>query len=83
MAQNDTTGREDREFKEDLEKIIQLPGDILTTCIDLISDSLDPGQVFEDYQLLEYVHGKFEPEDVFNYMELSQWAEENGFSKDG
>ena len=30
-------------------------------------------------QVLEWVAGNFDPEDVYGYARLEQWAEHNGF----
>lgn len=33
-------------------------------------------------EVLEWVQDRFRPDDIFKEKELSDWAEENGFTKD-
>ena len=42
----------------------------------------DPVDVYGETYLLEYIAKNYDPEQVFPENELTQWALENGFSKE-
>jgi hypothetical protein len=38
--------------------------------------------VFDDSEIISYVKGGFDPDDVFSESELEDWAEANGYVTD-
>lgn len=39
--------------------------------------TFEVGEVYPEIEILEYVESKYDPEDVFSYNELSDWAKAN------
>jgi hypothetical protein len=47
--------------------------------VESVASNLEPGDVFEEKVILEYVRANFSPDGVFADNELALWATENGY----
>lgn len=55
---------------------------LLDEAIDWISKTLAPDEVFSDEDLKEHAAKAYNVDDVYSEKELSEWAQENGFTKE-
>lgn len=58
-----------------------MPLDLIDDAISWISKHCNPGDVFTNEILNEYIKTEYQPDDVFNHEQLEEWAELNGFVK--
>lgn len=51
--------------------------------INYIQTTKRPEEVFSEAELKEYITDNFQPNDVFDDVDLIAWAEANGFASQG
>jgi hypothetical protein len=72
-----TTVKQEKEFVAMLGN--ELPKSLLGDTLDWIRDNLDPGDIYDQQRLNQYVGQLAAPEEVFSEDELKAWAIDKGY----
>lgn len=75
------TGTQDKSFASIMQSHVSIANSALDEAIDWIKNELNPHEIFDKNQLIDWASGE-EPDEIFSKEQLEAWAESNGYVKE-